>query len=152
MSIMEADALDMSTLLLEAYDLGDRINHSAEMVDFLYWKHRMNEDAKVGQLLRQFQRHKELFEECERFGHFHPDYHAAMDAVKAFQAEMDEYETIRQYKEAESRLDNLLHSVTKLIAQSVSEMIKTPGHDDSASGGGCSGGCSSGGSCSGNCG
>lgn len=149
---MEAYALDMSTLLLEAYDLGDRINGSAEVVDYLYWKRRMKEDAEVHRLVREFQRYKDKFEECERFGHFHPDYHAAMDAVRDFQAKMDAHETIRRFKEAESRLDDLLHSVTKMIARSISETIKTPGADEALTDGGCSGGCSSGGSCSGGCG
>lgn len=152
MSLMEAETLDMSALLMQAYELGDWINSSAEMVDFLYWKQQISQDKEAGMLIQQFAKKKEKFEECERFGHFHPDYHAAMGEVSDFQEKMDNNEVIRNFKLAEERLDELLHAVSETIAFSVSETIKVPGNQLLASGGCGSGGCSSGGSCSGGCG
>lgn len=153
MAVMEAQTLDMSAILMQAYDLGDMIKSSAETADYLYWKQKKDEDPQVMQLMRQFQKKKELFEECERFGHFHPDYHHALEQAKSIQDQLDSLETVRRFKEAEQRLDDLLYTVSETIARSVSETIKVPSNDLRDSGGGCaSGSCSTGGGCSGSCG
>ncbi|MCS7459438.1 YlbF family regulator [Paenibacillus doosanensis] len=148
MAVMEAQALDMSAILTQAYDLGDMINGSAETADYLYWKKVKDEDPQVKELLRLFQKKKDLFEECQRFGHFHPDYHSALDQAKQIQEQLDSLESVKRYKEAERRLDDLLFTVSEMIARSVSDSIKVPGNELLASGGscstgGCSGGCSS---------
>lgn len=148
MAVMEAQALDMSAILTQAYDLGDMINGSAETADYLYWKKVKDEDPQVEELLRLFQKKKDLFEECQRFGHFHPDYHSALDQAKQIQEQLDSLESVKRYKEAERRLDDLLFTVSEMIARSVSDSIKVPGNELLASGGscstgGCSGGCSS---------
>ncbi|WP_026021184.1 YlbF family regulator [Paenibacillus senegalensis] len=152
MSLLEADTLDMSALLIQAYELGDWINSSADMADYLYWKEQLAQDEEAGRLIREFAKKKELFEECERFGHFHPDYHEAMQAVRDFQQKMDDHPIIRNFKRAEERLDELLHAISQTIAHSVSETIKVPGNQLVPSGGCGSGGCGSGGACSGGCG
>lgn len=148
MSVMEARTLDMSAVLMEAYTLGDMIKASAETADYIYWKLAMERDGTAQTLIRKLQSKKELFEECQRFGHFHPDYHAALDAVKSVQEELDGIESVKRFKEAEERLDELLYEVSKTIAGSVSETIKVPSNKLIPEGKGCS----SGGGCSGNCG
>jgi cell fate (sporulation/competence/biofilm development) regulator YlbF (YheA/YmcA/DUF963 family) len=151
-AVTEAHTLDMSAILMQAYDLGDMIKGSAETADFLYWKQRIDEDSQVSGLVRLFDKKKELFEECQRFGHFHPDYHAALDQVQAIQQELDNLESVRRFKEAEQRLDGLLFTISQTIAHSVSDSIKVPSNDPLAGGGDCStGSCSTGGSCSGGC-
>jgi len=153
MAVMEAQTLDMSAILMQAYSLGDMIKDSAETADYLYWKQRKDEDPQVGELLKQFQKKKELFDECQRFGHFHPDYHSALDQARSIQEQLDSLEPVRRFKEAEQRLDDLLYTVSETIARSVSVTIKVPGNDLREAGGGCSSGsCSTGGSCSGGCG
>ncbi|MFD0867627.1 Protein of uncharacterised function (DUF964) [Chlamydia abortus] len=152
MSILEAEALDMSALLIQAYELGDWINASEDMAGYLYWKERLAEDSEAQQLIRQFKEKKRKFEECERFGHFHPDYHAALEEVQAAQEQMDKNEAIRAFKDAEAKLDQLLLSISETIAYSVSETIKVPSNNPLPVSGCGSGGCGSGGSCSGNCG
>ncbi|MBE1446315.1 YlbF family regulator [Paenibacillus sp. OAS669] len=153
MAAIEAQTLDMSAILMQAYSLGDLIKDSAETADYLYWKKRKEEDPQVQELMKLFQKKKDLFEECQRFGHFHPDYHSALEQARSIQEQLDSLEAVRRFKEAEQRLDELLFSVSETIARSVSDTIKVPSNDPLASGGGCSSGsCSSGGSCSGNCG
>jgi cell fate (sporulation/competence/biofilm development) regulator YlbF (YheA/YmcA/DUF963 family) len=147
MSIMEKNALDMAAVLMGAYELGDLIIASAEVKDYLYWKNAVEAEPSVQALMKQFARKKELFEQCERFGHYHPDYHAALDEVKKAENELDALPAVKNFKQAEKQLDDLLFSVSKTIARSVSETIKVPNNDPMPSGG-----CGSGGSCSGNCG
>lgn len=148
MSVMERNALDTSLVLLKAYEIGDLINSSAEVADYLYWKTRKDADPNVSVLVNELDRKKELYEECQRFGQYHPDYQTALEAVKKVESELDQLEVVQQFKEAEDRLDDLLYTISKTVAHSVSETIKVPSNnplptdDGCASGGGCSGHCS----------
>ncbi|MCR8641735.1 YlbF family regulator [Paenibacillus sp. N1-5-1-14] len=146
MSMIEDNALDMSAILMQAYDVGDMIKGSAELADYLYWKQAVSNDPEVQELTKLFAKKKEMFEECERFGHFHPSYHDALEQVQKVQELLDQQEVIRRYKEGEERLDDLLYSVSELIAQSVSNSIKVPSNKTQPVSG-----CASGGACSGKC-
>ena len=64
--------LDMAALLTAAYELGDMINHSADAADYEYWKAEMRNDPEAQRLIKLFGKAKEKFEECQRFGRFHP--------------------------------------------------------------------------------
>ncbi|CAG7622729.1 YlbF family regulator [Paenibacillus allorhizosphaerae] len=148
MAIMEPQTLDMSAILLGAYELADMIKNSAETADYLYWKERKDQDEEVKRLMPLLNRKKELFEETQRFGHYHPNYHEALDQVNEVMQKLDALESVHHFKEAERKLDELLYEVSQSIAFAVSDTIKVPGNDALASGGGCS----TGGSCSGKCG
>ncbi|SDT42361.1 Cell fate regulator YlbF, YheA/YmcA/DUF963 family (controls sporulation, competence, biofilm development) [Paenibacillaceae bacterium GAS479] len=140
---LEPAPLDMAPLVLCAYELGDSINQSALVADYLYWKDRAENDPEALRLKVVYAKAKELFDECQRFGRFHPDYNAAKDAIKKVENEMTEVESIRRYKETEAELDTLLYEVSLMIAESVSETIKVPSNNPLPTGG-----CGSGGSCS----
>jgi cell fate (sporulation/competence/biofilm development) regulator YlbF (YheA/YmcA/DUF963 family) len=140
----EPTTLDVAELLSQAYEVGDMINASAEVADYAYWKRQVESDAEVQSALRRFAKLKEKFEETERFGHFHPNYHEALDAVKLVEEQMEQIEAVRRFKEAEAKLDDLLYSVSETIAFSVSETIKVPSNNPLPT----KAGCGSGGSCS----
>jgi cell fate (sporulation/competence/biofilm development) regulator YlbF (YheA/YmcA/DUF963 family) len=148
MSVMEKAALDMASVLMRAYQLGDMINGSAEVADYLHWKDFVDHDAEVKALVQKLNRKKELFEECQRFGHFHPEYHKALEEVKHIEHQLEEIESVSRYKAAEAKLDELLYNISTTLAYAVSETIKVPSNNPSPS----EGGCGSGGSCSGGCG
>ncbi|HUC93392.1 MAG TPA: YlbF family regulator [Paenibacillus sp.] len=135
--------LDMADLLSAAYELGDMINFSADAADYLYWKGEMERNGEVQALVKRFAKAKEKFEDCQRFGRFHPDYHAAKDEANAVQRELDAHDCVRGFKAAEKALDELLQEVSTLIARAVSEDIKVPSNDPLPSSG-----CGGGGSCS----
>ena len=120
------------------------INHSEEMNAYLMAKQKLEQDAEAQSYIAKFKKAKATFEECERFGHFHPNYHEALDAVNAIQADMDALEVVQQFKAAESALDELLYDVAKTIASAVSESVKVPSNSILPDAG-----CGSGGSCSG---
>lgn len=143
MSVAEYNTVDMAEVLTYAYELGDMINQSAEVADYLYWKARVDANAEIQGLIRKLQAKKDLFEETQRFGHFHPNYHAAKDEVAAVEAELEQYEEVARFKQAERTLDDMLHSMSETIAFAVSDSIKVPGNDPLPKGG-----CGSGGKCS----
>ncbi|MEB3101258.1 YlbF family regulator [Ferviditalea candida] len=148
MGVMEQHALGMAAVLLKAYEIGDLINHSQEIGQYLDARRNMQDSEEVQALIRALDQKKRLYEECQRFGHFHPDYHAALEEARKAQKALDSHALVREFKQAEESLDDLLYSVSKMIAHSVSESIKVPSNQLLPS----SGGCGSGGSCSGNCG
>lgn len=145
MSVTEMKTVDMAELLTHAYEIGDMINGSVVVADYLYWKQRVESDKDVRVLIRKLDSQKELFEETQRFGHFHPDYHAAKDKVVEVERELEQIEAVSQFKQAERELDEMLHQMSETIAYAVSDTIKVPSNDANPKGG-----CGSGGSC--NCG
>jgi len=147
MGIKESTALDIVTLLQASYELGEMLNASKEMAEYLYWKSVVQQDEEAKRWIAKLQQQKDRFEECQRFGHFHPEYHAALEQVRQVQEKLDAIPSIQRFKQAEDRLDELLYEVSKLIAHSVSESVKVP-TDRLVSGRGC-GSCGNGGSCGG---
>ncbi|BCG58957.1 hypothetical protein PUR_23820 [Paenibacillus sp. URB8-2] len=143
MSVAEYNTVDMAEVLTNAYELGDMINQSAEVTDYLYWKDRIAANPEIQSMIRKLESKKELFEETQRFGHFHPNYHSAKDEVAKVEAEMEKFEEVARFKLAEKALDDMLHSMSEMIAFSVSDSIKVPGNDPLPKGG-----CGSGGKCS----
>ena len=136
--------LDMAALLLAAYELGDMINQSADAADYLYWKAQLERDEEAQDLIRRFRKAKERFEECSRFGRFHPDFDEARREAAEMQRKLDGCAVIRRFREAEQAVDDMLHEIAVLIARAVSDDIKVPDGRTvrtGCGGGSCSGGC-----------
>ncbi|WP_055107562.1 YlbF family regulator [Paenibacillus ihumii] len=144
MSVTELKTVDMAQLLTYAYELGDMINNSTAVSEYLYWKRRVEEDAEIQVYVRKLAAQKELFEETERFGHYHPNYHEAKDRVAQVEKELEQFEAVRSFKAAEKELDDILHQMSETIAYAVSDTIKVPSNDPNPK----AGGCGSGGKCS----
>jgi len=138
-----AATIDMGSLLLKAYELGDTIIASEPVAEYLFWQSEVAKNTEVKQIQREFERAKELFEETQRFGRFHPNYHEARQRVKEVEARLNSIPCVQQFKQFEKQLDELLHEVATTIARSVSDTIKVPSNEKGASGG-----CGGGGSCS----
>ena len=141
MSAMEAVTLDMSAILQQAYELGDFINSSAEVAEYLYWKQQLEQDPEAQALIKLFAKKKELFEECQRFGRYHPDYNRAREEVEKVREQLDRLEVVRNFKRAEETLDEILHEVSTIIAHAVSEQIIVPGNNPFPAGCGAGGKC-----------
>lgn len=142
--VMENVPADMALLLSHAFELGDSLKNSAFAAEYTYWKDQVSQDAEVQALTKEFAKAKEKFAECERFGRFHPDYNAALDEVYAIEGKLDQVECVRNFKAAESSLDDLLHDISRTLAHAVSLSIKVPDNDPNPK----ASGCGNGGSCS----
>jgi cell fate (sporulation/competence/biofilm development) regulator YlbF (YheA/YmcA/DUF963 family) len=141
-------AADFTELQIHAYMLGEMIKQSALADEYVYWKQKLAQDDEAKRAAKKLAQAKAQFAECERFGRYHPDYHEALNRVKAAEAEANSVETVRRFKQAEEQLDELLHEVSLILARAVSESVKVP--DDRENVRGCGGGGSC--SCSGGCG
>ena len=108
------------------------------------------ENPALVEQIRAFSRLKEHYEDVQRFGKYHPDYHIIMKRIREEKRALDLNEAIAQLKLAENDYQDLLDEVSLLIGKSVSDAVKVPVSNAffAASASSCStGGCGSGGSC-----
>lgn len=110
--------------------------------------YKLQNDQEAQNKIRAFSEMKERFEEVQRFGRYHPDYKYVNLETRTRKREMDMHPTVAEFKLAENELQSLLDHISGIVANSVSQHIKTPAGNPFFEAGGCStGGCGSGGSC-----
>jgi cell fate (sporulation/competence/biofilm development) regulator YlbF (YheA/YmcA/DUF963 family) len=123
------ETLDTTEILLDTYQLADCINQSEEVQNYLDLQRQLQDSLEAQQRIKEFQKMKELYEETQRFGIFHPDYQAAKKRVETVQQRLHLDPVIRNFLLAEKKLDQLLYQVALVIAESVSDSIKVPTND-----------------------
>lgn len=148
---MEVSRLLATSEHIEILDKVDHviemIIHSDVMVAYVEASNKLEKDEEAQRLIYQFNDVKELYEDVERFGRYHPDYSEIMRKVRATKRKMDLNETVATFKKAERDIQAFLDEISETIAHSVSDKIIVP-KDDLLSDSVCStGGCGSGGSC-----
>lgn len=108
--------------------------------------------AELCEMIRQFNKTKELYEDVQRFGKYHPDYHTVMKTIRQQKRALDLDERIAALKVAENDYQDLLDEISLIVGKTVSEAVKVPVSNPfftSSGGGGCStGGCGTGSGCS----
>lgn len=134
-------------LLEEIYDLSVSITSSEVFGEYINCKNILEQDASAQQLIKQFVKLKDEFEEVERFGKYHPDYDVVKAKMREMKRELDFHPNIAAFKKAERALDTLLYDISTIIAHEVSTTIKVPTGNPFLDSRSCSGGCSTGGSC-----
>ncbi|MDH6364225.1 cell fate (sporulation/competence/biofilm development) regulator YlbF (YheA/YmcA/DUF963 family) [Enterococcus sp. PF1-24] len=91
-----------------------------------YQKKRLalNNSQTVKELQQAFQKHKNTFEEIERFSSFAPDYKAKKVAVFQAKRQLDLNETVAEFRVAETNLQELLDEVCLSVANTISKSVK----------------------------
>lgn len=138
-------ALDHVVILEKADALAQALLQSYELRQYVASKETMEQDVLASQWRQQMMCAKERFEEAQRFGHFHPNYHEALENMQEIERLSMEIPAVRTWKDAELALDMLLYRVSQLLAEAVSPSIKVPSNFPEVGKQG--GGCGSGGSC-----
>ena len=138
---------------IELLDLSDELSgmimHSDITVQYLHRYNDLKSSKESMDKINRFVKLKELYEEVQRFGRYHPDYTRVMKEIRETKREMDMDAKVAQFRVAENELQGLLDEVSSLIGQAVSKNVKIPtGNAFFDSSSGCSGGCGSGGGCS----
>lgn len=135
--LQSADALSQMVLQSEAGE------------NYLLNLYKMRNDREAQRKIREFTSLKELFEEVQRFGKYHPDYKRVNLETREAKRAMDMHPTIAEFKKAETEIQSILDEISMKIGHAVSHHIKVPSGNpffDSLSS--CGGGCGSGGGCS----
>ncbi|EIJ81621.1 hypothetical protein PB1_01730 [Bacillus methanolicus PB1] len=135
-------------LLEEAEELAKMVLQSEEAEEYRLRLYKLKTDSETQRKIRAFVKLKELYEEVQRFGKYHPEYKKVMGEIRDAKRAMDLDENVYLFKKAENELQSLLDEIAVIFGHSVSKHIKVPTGNpffDSLSG--CSGGCGTGSSC-----
>ncbi|KAB7669287.1 YlbF family regulator [Bacillus sp. B1-b2] len=108
----------------------------------------LHSDKETQRKIHSFNQMKELYEEVQRFGKYHPEYKRVMMDIRQLKREMDLDVNVAEFKIAENELQKLLDDVSVIIGHSVSTYVKVPTGNPFFESGCSTGGCGSGGSCS----
>ncbi|HJV46967.1 MAG TPA: YlbF family regulator [Bacillota bacterium] len=142
--------LSFVEIMSAAQELADWILSSEEMKIYIEKKKALANDVTAQNKMTQFQKLKELYEEVERFGKYHPDYSRVSKEVRTMRKDLLALQSVSEFRSAENRMEEMLYQVSRTIADSVSETIKVPSDNPlyNIGASSCSsGGCGTGGSC-----
>ena len=139
---------ELVDILDETDRIVDMIIHSDIMQRYEEANHALENDEEAQRLISAFLDIKDHYEDVQRFGHYHPDYHKIMKDVRSRKRQMDMHPAVAGYKVEERGFQRFLDEISECIAKSVSEHIIVPKEGLALTDGGCaSGGCGSGGGC-----
>ena len=152
---MEEFSMIMTSEWVSVLDEADELSAmilSSDIANKLREAHNaVYSSPELCEMIRQFNKTKELYEDVQRFGKYHPDYHTIMKTIRQQKRALDLDERIATLKVAENDYQDLLDEVSLIVGKTVSEAVKVPVSNPffASSGGGCStGGCGTGGGCS----
>ncbi|KRG14142.1 YlbF family regulator [Lederbergia galactosidilytica] len=135
-------------LLEKAESIGKQIIHSEVADKYRFYYNKLQKDPETQRKIKSFLEMKDLYEDVQRFGRYHPDYKEIMVKTRERKREMDLDENIANFRRVENELQSLLDEVSVMIARSVSEQIKVPtGNPFFETGSSCGGSCGSGSGC-----
>lgn len=136
--------------ILDAVDELSSMILSSEQAENLRKAHSdVYNDELLVQQIASFNRIKDQYEDVQRFGKYHPDYHTIMKKIREQKRSLDMNERIAALKMAENEFQDLLDEISLIVGKSVSEAVKVPvSNPFFASSSSCGGGCGSGGGCS----
>lgn len=135
--------------IIEHADELTEILLSSDTVDEYLKAHRaVYTDNLLVESINEFTKMKERYEEVQRFGRYHPDYHIVMKEIRVQKRALDLNESVAALRLAENDVQYLFDEVGSIIAKSVSESVKVPVGSAFFTSSSCGSGCGTGGSCS----
>jgi cell fate (sporulation/competence/biofilm development) regulator YlbF (YheA/YmcA/DUF963 family) len=135
-------------LLEYAEQLAEMVLESDIVEQYQICLYKMQNNKETQEKISRFVNLKELYEEVQRFGKYHPDYKRVMSQIREYKRDMDLDPQVAEFKLAENDLQGLLDEISMLVGGAVSPHVKVPTGNPffqtSSHGSGCGGG----GSCS----
>lgn len=134
----------------ERIELLDHSEYLAKMIlksdiadEYRVCLYNLQTNKETQRKIHQFVSLKDLYEDVQRFGKYHPDYKSVMTQIRAAKREMDLDDIVAAFKLAENDLQGILDEISCLIGGAVSDQIKVPtGNPFFETASGCSsGGC-----------
>jgi cell fate (sporulation/competence/biofilm development) regulator YlbF (YheA/YmcA/DUF963 family) len=135
-------------LLEYAEQLANMVLESDIVEQYQICLYKLQTNKEAQQKISRFVGLKELYEEVQRFGKYHPDYKRVMTQIREYKREMDLDPLVAEFKIAENDLQHLLDEISIIIGGSVSKHVKVPTGNPFFQTGLHGGGCGGGGSCS----
>ncbi|MFS0645059.1 YlbF family regulator [Siminovitchia sp. 179-K 8D1 HS] len=140
--------LERVEIIEKAEMLGKMINATDIAEKYRFYYHKLHQDKTTKEKIEAFVKMKEIYEEVQRFGRFHPDYKQIMKKVRELKRDMDLDENVANFRKAENEIQSILDEISMLIGKAVSANIKVAtGNPFFEAGSACGGGCGTGGGC-----
>ncbi|WP_226530570.1 YlbF family regulator [Metabacillus niabensis] len=138
--------LESTKIIDQAEQLASWVLQSEIVKEYRRCYHILKNDTEAQQLISEFTKIKELYEDVQRFGKYHPDYRKITKELRDVKRTVDLNDHVANFKKAENEVQSLLDEISVQIGQAVSVHIKVPtGNPFFESS--CGGGCGTGGSC-----
>ena len=134
-------------IISQSLTLAEMILQSEQYKQYEAAKSALRRNVDAQEMIWEFNKRKDDFEEVQRFGKYHPDYSRVSKEMREFKRKLDLYEPIALFKKSEKDLEELLNEVSAIVAHAVSKSIKVPTGNPYFDSMSCSGGCSTGGGC-----
>lgn len=136
------------TITQRAEELAEIMLTSDVVADYKKAREAVYSNDALVASINAFTAMKERYEEVQRFGRYHPDYHIVMKEIRQQKRALDMDEQVAALRLAENEVQYVLDEVSAIIAKSVSESVKVPTSKALFGDSSCSTGCGTGGGCS----
>ena len=113
-------------IIEKTYQLVDEIKALDSYKRLLQLKQFIDNNDEVKELIYQFQKEHQKYEETSKYGKYHPDLKKVQLSFQKAKEELYTNELVMEYKQLEKELQNVLHHISKEIAETVSAKIKHP--------------------------
>jgi Uncharacterized conserved protein len=121
--------MESVSLLDETDQLASMVTQSDLYKRYLFCQSQVARDETSQNLISQFQKTREKYDEVQRFGRYHPDFKPVIRQMMDVKRQLDMNPMIAEYKRSEKELNDLLGTISLQFARSVSESIKVPTGD-----------------------
>jgi cell fate (sporulation/competence/biofilm development) regulator YlbF (YheA/YmcA/DUF963 family) len=130
-----------------AEELAQMVLESDIVEQYQICLYKLQTNKETQEKINRFVNLKELYEEVQRFGKYHPDYKRVMSQIREYKRDMDLDPHVAEFKLAENDLQSLLDEISMLVGGAVSKQIKVPSGNPFFDKGSHGSGCGGGGSC-----
>lgn len=121
--------MESMSLLDETDQLASMVIQSELYKRYLFCRSQVAHNETAQNLIGQFQKTREKYDEVQRFGRYHPDFKPVIRRMMAVKRQLDMDPMIAEYKRSEKELNDLLGKISFQFARCVSDSIKVPTGD-----------------------
>lgn len=134
-------------ILDQSDELSEMIKSSTIYYEYNEAKQKLETNFEVKVLRQKFDQIKSHYDDCLRFGRYHPDYSRVMKETRQQKRAYEMHPVVSDFKTKEAALQNLLDEVISIISFSISKNVKVDTGNPFFSSENHGGSCSTGGSC-----
>ncbi|MEB6202593.1 YlbF family regulator [Mammaliicoccus fleurettii] len=134
-------------ILDQSDELSSCIKESLIYQEYQEAKYKLETDLEVKILRQKFDQIKSHYDDCLRFGRYHPDYSRVMKETRQQKRAYEIHPVVSNFKTKETALQDLLDEVISIVSYSISNNVKVDTGNPFFSSDSQGGGCATGGSC-----
>jgi len=113
-------------VITTTYELVDEIKDLKEYKRFIELGKMIEKDEDVKELVHQFMKQRDKYEEAQKYGKYHPDLKQIQISFAKAKENLYTHKIVIEYKKIEKQIQEILNTISKELAQSVSNKIKHP--------------------------